>query len=229
MNSFEPLRITAYMRTRLIADEYLPFDAFLHFQVHRDKFGAQELTIPGAYSFKNDPHFKLPLAIEHAGEKHWYYKSSWAEWGPHKDYQDHWNKRFDFSLSPLIDFKNKRGVIHVQRGEHKAYHMTVFCRSTLWIRWYCVGNKKEIEALLSTMTNIGKKYAQGEGRVARWEVTQIDDDFSVWKDGKLMRGIPIQDVKDNLKEIGKDNVSIVKYGIRPSYWNSQNQMPIVLP
>jgi hypothetical protein len=60
--------------------------------------------------------------------------------------------------------------------------------------------------------------------VARWTYKKIKDDCSVWKDGKLMRGIPAEDVRsfDIDQKIGV-------YGIRPSYWNKPNQVPLVLP
>jgi CRISPR type IV-associated protein Csf3 len=102
--------------------------------------------------------------------------------------------------------------------------MPIFYKAALWVRWYCVGDKTEIARLLSTCTNIGKKSSQGWGRVARWEIDQsIGEDWSIWKNGCLMRGIPAFE-----KPAGHVG-NIALYGVRPSYWDRRNQIMLVLP
>lgn len=219
--NLEPLQITAVLRTAVISDQWLPLDGILLYQAHRELSGPQAITLPGEYSAKGVS--TLPLAIEHPSRKIWYYRASWAEWSANTEGKDFWNKRFDNTLAELIDFGAKRGKVIVSEGAMKAYHQPVFYRSALWVRWYCVGDKSEITRLLSTCTHLGKKYSQGWGRVARWEIESIADDFSTWKDGKLMRGIPEADRPAD--HIG--NVAL--YGIRPSYWKSENQMMLVMP
>jgi len=225
-SDFEPLQITAYLRTPVICDEWLPLDGILFYQQVRDDLGAQELTTPGRSSLaepKGQPlqGTKLPLKRIHA--KDWYYSCSWAQWGPFADGKDCWNKRFDFSLSDLIDFGKRRGVVNRGSGRYKAYHMPVFYRSALWVRWYCMGDPEKIRFLLSTVTHVGKKSSQGWGRVMQWEIERITKDWSIWKDGQLMRGIPLYHKPRDYPR------RLINYGIRPSYWDRRNQMDLVKP
>lgn len=218
--SFEPLQVTAVLRTAVISDQWLPLDGILLYQQTRDDLGPQSMTTPGVSSLEQSRDGKLPIEIVHS--KEWYYRCSWAEWSPSVEAKDYWNKHFDNDLSDFVIFKG-RGTVNNLAGAYKAYHQPVFYRSALWVRWYCVGDKAEIARLLSTCTNIGKKTAQGWGRVMRWEVESISDDWSIWKDGKLMRGIPA------FEKPADYTGNVALYGVRPSYWDKRNQIMVVLP
>lgn len=222
--NFEPLQITAVLRTAVISDQWLPLDGILLYQQTRDDLGAQSMTTPGVSNLAQPKgeamKSKLPIKTVHS--KEWYYRCSWAEWSPNVEAKDYWNKRYDNDLSDFVSFKG-RGTVKIEAGAYKAYHQPVFYRSALWIQWFCVGDKTEIGRLLSTCMNIGKKVSQGWGRVMRWEVESISDDWSIWKDGKLMRGIPV--FEKPADHVG--NIAI--YGLRPSYWDKRNQIMVVLP
>jgi CRISPR type IV-associated protein Csf3 len=216
------LHVRAYLRTPVVADRWLPLDGILLYQAHRNLHGAQEVTISGAYTRQGIS--TLPLAIEHPGRRNWFYRCSWARWSHDVEGGDYWNKRFDSKYADLVDFGKRRGKVVVEQGRYKAYHMPIFYRSALWIEWFCVGDETEIRYLLSIVTHLGKKASQGWGRVYRWIVEPCDEDWSVWRENTLMRGIPVEDV------IGSDRAyHIAHYGIRPSYWNRHNQMPLVVP
>lgn len=217
--TLEPLRVRAYLRTAIVADAYLPLDGVLLYQAHRDQDGPNDYTLPGDYTRQGIS--TLPLGIVHPGRRQWYYQCSWAQWSKGStDGIDHWNKRFDQSLAALVDFAGKRGKIIVSEGDMKAYHMPIYYRAALWVEWYCVGDKPAIDYLLRAATHLGKKGSQGWGRVARWEVQPVGDDYSVWYGKRLMRGVPPQDAPGYPQGV---------YGIRPSYWNRANQMLLALP
>jgi CRISPR type IV-associated protein Csf3 len=218
----EPLRVRAYLRTPVIADRQLPLDGILLYQAHRDKDGPQAATIPGDYSCQGVS--TLPLDIVHPGRRNWYYRCSWAQWSHEVEGHDYWNKRFDTSFANLVDFGDRRGKVIIEQGKYKAYHMPVFYRAALWVDWYCVGDKAEIEFLLSTVTHIGKKSAQGWGRVTRWEFEPTSGDWSVVRDSRLMRGVSVDDAQVLGVEYEKAH-----YGIRPSYWKANNQMWLAVP
>jgi CRISPR type IV-associated protein Csf3 len=221
--NLEPLRIRAMLRSGVVSDHWLPLDGILLYQSHRDQCGVQEQTFPGQYSGQMKI-ATLPLGIIHPGRRNWYYQCSWAQWSHNIEGQDYWNKRFDNAFADLINFDNKRGKVIIEEAKYKAYHMPIFYRSALWVEWYCMGDKTEIEYLLSTMTHIGKKSVQGWGRVSNWFVESWNDNWSVWRNDQLMRGIPVEDVAelDRPFQIGN-------YGIRPSYWKSNNQKLLALP
>jgi CRISPR type IV-associated protein Csf3 len=214
----QPLGVRAYLRTPVVSDSFLPLDGLLLYQAHRDIEEAQMMTTPGAYT--SQAVSTLPLGILHPGKRQWYYQCSWAQWGRNTEGQDHWNKRFDNSLASLIDFQGKSGRILIDKGEYKAYRTPIYYRAALYVEWYCIGDQREIAYLLSTMTHVGKKGAQGWGRVYRWEIAPVADDYSVWYGDRLMRGVPPEEAPRYQTGV---------YGIRPSYWNKGNQMLLALP
>src|SRR3990172_8470722 len=170
-DSFEPLRITAHLRTGVVADRWLPLDAVLLYQASRERFGVQQATTPGGDPGGED--VTMPLLKIHNGEWYWYYACSWAQPQPSHgtpggwwiaEGKDHWNKRFDSRFMDLVDFGSRRGKIIVEQGRYKAYHMPVFYYAALRIEWYAVGDRAEIERLLCCGTHLGKKRSQGYGR-----------------------------------------------------------------
>lgn len=216
------LRVLARFRSGVVCDQWLPLDSILHAMWCRDQLGPEVETRPGQQGVELDMPF---LAKRHEGQAYWHYACSWAQPQPWwiAEGKDHWNKQFDTKYSDLIDFKDNRGKVIVEKGENKSYHMPVFYRLPLdAIEWYCVGDKSEIERLLSCCLNIGKKRSQGWGRVMSWTVEEWPEDCSVWRDEKLMRGVPVV-------EVGAMPMNMHNYGIRPSYYNPNNQMLLVLP
>jgi CRISPR type IV-associated protein Csf3 len=224
---YSNLRIRAYLRSPVVADPWLPLDGVLLAQATRRDLGERAATVPGASALaapKGEAMRggRLPLAHVHA--KDWYYKCSWAVWGPCADGQDYWSKRFDMTHASLVDFRGRRGKIDTSSGGYKAYRMPVYYRAALWVEWYCVGDAAQLAPLVYMTTHLGKKTSQGWGSVARWEIEPAGADWSIWREGKLMRGIPRYHWP---REQGEPQVGL--YGIRPSYWDQRNQMELVLP
>jgi len=221
-DDFIPLHVRAWLRSPVIADRWLPLDGVLFYQACRERCGPQIVTTPGTYAVELES-IRLPMAIEHPGQQNWYYRCSWARWSHEIEGTDHWSKHFNSALADLIDFGKRRGKVIIEQGRYKAYFMPVFYRAALWVEWYCVGDKTEIEYLLSTVTHIGKKGVQGWGRVMHWEIVPCEADWSIWRDGRLMRGVPYEDLTPGIM------VNFANYGIRPSYWRRENQMMLAVP
>lgn len=228
MRQFEPLRIVAQMQTPVVSDEWLPLDGILLYQATRRDLGALSRSLPGVSSLaepKGEPMAGGSLPLKRVHGIDWYYMCSWAQPIPWwiAEGTDYWNKRTDIQYADMIDFEGKRGKIIIEAGRYKSYRMPIFYRVTLLIEWYAVGDRAEIEALLTTCTHIGKKRSQGWGRVSKWIVESWPEDWSIWKDGKLTRGIPVYQVPEQLRN------NPVLYGIRPSYFDKRNQMPLIIP
>lgn len=223
--NLEPLRVVAHLRTGVVADRWLPLDALLLYQANRDALGPEAATLPGGGAAQS-PASTLPLGIAHPGRRIWYYQCSWAQPQPWwaEEGRDHWNKRFDMGFAHLVDFRGRRGKVVIAQGRYKAYHMPVFYRAALRVEWYCVGDGAEIERLLSTAAFLGKKRSQGWGRVMRWEVKPWAEDWSVWRDGRLARGVPVADVCER-----GEPFRLAHYGVRPPYYRPNNQMPLAVP
>lgn len=229
MASFEPLRVRAYLRAGILSDKWLPLDGILFYQAVRDDLGPQAVTIPGGTLLAQEKGNamrggRLPFAYVHS--KEWYYRCSWAQWSHDVEGRDYWNKRFDQAFTHLVDFRGRRGKVIIEQSTYKAYHMPIFYRSALWVEWYCVGNKERIEYLLYTVTHLGKKSSQGWGRVVSWEVKAWKNDWSIWRDGELMRGIPPEHLPKDGYPI---DLHFANYGVRPSYWDKRNQITLAMP
>lgn len=216
--SRKPIRITAYMRTGVVSsDNYLPLDAILFSQMLYQEFGAEDVSLPGG----GPAHGKLGkyLPLDHVAlHDQWFYKCSFAQWeAPYIDDHSFWVKRFNLEYSDLIDFGGKSGRVDTSAGTYKGYQTPLFLRHTTMIRWYAVGDADRVRALLSDATHIGKKAAQGWGRVNCWEVEPWAHDWSMWHGKRLMRAIPT------------NRADGVLYSIRPPYHNPANQTLCRLP
>lgn len=217
--NFKNLQITAYMQSNIVCDDFLPFDGILYYFACQQKYGFQEYTLPGI-----NPKIDVILPLKRVNNKNeWFYSASWAyplqAWFLSESVCN-WTKSFDLNYSDLTKFKNKAKVEN-KKGKYKSYNMPVFYKVTDKIIWYVVGDKEEIASILQFAQSIGKKTSQGWGRVKKWAVEEIKEDWSIRKDGKLTRGVPVSYDKNTPGQI-------INYGFRPSYWQKENQGAIVV-
>lgn len=211
---FNPLRITAWLQCGANGEKSFPFDQILFHVAMRVAYGVEPAAVPLA-ALGRAP-VRLPLAICNEGPQ-WYYAASHAQWSHSTaDMTTYWHKRFDLSLVDLLDPENKQQKVRVDAMRYKAYRMPQFLRHSLSLCWFVVGAADDIERLLRHVTHIGKKTAQGDGAILRWEVAPWPDDWSVWGPaGKLMRNIPAAHGP--------------LMGFRPSYWDRSNQTHCLSP
>lgn len=210
-SKMESLCVTAYMQTAIVSELALPLDGILYYFAMAERYGQQGATHPGAEHPDKVTGISLPLARVNEEGPQWFYACSWAQWGPHVDYQSHWVKRFDLDLADLIDTPKR---VDVASGRYKLYRMPVYCRHATLVRWYVVGHRESIEDLLALVTGIGKKAAHGWGAIARWTI-EPSQDWSVRRGDDLMRAIPAIDG--------------LLIGYRPSYWLPKNQTVCAVP
>jgi CRISPR type IV-associated protein Csf3 len=212
--TYEPLHITARLRTGVVCERALPLDGILLYQAMRHAYGPQDARLPGI-TLKRTEDAPVPLLIIDAGTPGWYYACSFAVWPDHTaEGKSYWEKRIDAGRMDIVDLGKTR-KINIGKGEYRSYHMPIFYLSALRVEWYAVGNALEIERLLRDVWAIGKKTAQGWGRVIRWEVEPWPEDWSARRNGELMRAIPITG------DFDKNRVTLT--GFRPPYWLRENQ------
>lgn len=213
---FTNLRVRAYLQTGVISDQFLPLDGILYYHLVRQEMGEKIYSMPGESNVHECKMITLPILKSGPKGEAWFYSSSFAQWadGMVED-ETFYVKRFDLQLSDYIS--DKKGKVDISRGRYTAYHVNVYYRHSLYVEWYCVAVKEEIEKLLQFCTHIGKKTAQGWGSVLKWEVVDWPEDWSVRGPGnKLMRNVPV-------KEGG------FLYGLRPSYWNERHIFGCKMP
>lgn len=208
-----PLKITAKLFDGRIAttDGYLPFDSILAAawmkRYHPEKYyntdpSIDEMVIPDL------PLKKLEGDICAA---------SFAQYRKEGEEIAYWHKRFDAQLSEdYADFGGRREKVDVKSSHYKAYRMPLNIILTPDVVWYAVGDQGEIESLLEEIPALGKKTSQGFGQVLEWTVDEIEEDWSLWKDGQLMRNLPDPDGDS-------------EWGVRSPYWYPANIVRCRMP
>jgi len=84
--------------------------------------------------------------------------------------------------------------------------------------WYVRGEKEQIKDLLNDITHIGKKaQSQGKGQVGKWIVEEVEHDYSVFKDGKLMKTVPLEYFEATEASMNNQMV-LIESPFRPPYW-----------
>lgn len=207
-----PLQITAMLASPigLGRPEDIALDGILSYEVLRRHFGADFYTLPNPKEYLYFA--RLPLAMcgtpspevqtLHTGDvwmdqavrrvdtSLWYWSCSSTQVViPARDTL-YWNKQFAESMTDFIDFQGRRGKIITEQGRMKACHSPLHRIITKSLTWYAYGDSESVAMLLAPVVTLAKKRAYGNGHVIKWEVEEIAEDASTWKDNTLMHPLP---------------------------------------
>lgn len=221
-----PLKITAYLLDGRLnsTSDIIMFDSILY-HAWFCKYAPQVLD--GIY----DPEFAknlkvgLPL-VQQAGNRWSASKGIYTEIGKSVEC---YNKRPDFFAQDKIDYLvENKGIIDSKAGKFKAYRFPQVIRTLKdgKITFFVVGKKNKIIELLGYMKAVGKKPSIGFGIVKKWEITEINDDYTTEhpKYG-LMRPIPVEEDTD-----GKySQYPIMMFATHPPYWKPKNMRLCYVP
>lgn len=82
--------------------------------------------------------------------------------------------------------------VNIGAGQQKATNILLPARFATEFRWYAVGDSSRVERLLKMHVRaIGKITTKGPGRVANWKVESCENDWSIEREGILVRTMPI--------------------------------------
>lgn len=217
-----PLKITAHLLDGRVnsASGLIMFDAILY---HAWFAKYEPQVLEGIYDYSKAKFIGLPLR-----------RLEGNRWAASKGiYQEvlqeieNYNKRPDFFAGDKIDYlADTKGQISGSVGKYRAYRIPQLIRTVKdnKIVFYAVGNKPKIEDLLSYMTAVGKKPAIGFGVVTKWEVEEIDEDYTTeHPDYGLMRPIPVEEAEK------KYSCPVMLHGVKPPYWKSKNAKLCYVP
>jgi CRISPR type IV-associated protein Csf3 len=153
----------------------------------------------------------LPLA-RHEHASGWYWHASSAQGGVEMRDIHYWHRRFREQHSTLIDFAGKRGKVITEGGPMRDMRgaLTVLYPETL--TWFLLGDPDAVWAMVQEIPYIGKMRGQGQGRCHWDEPAPLEEDWSVWRGGELMRPIPAEEAT----EVGGD-FDYEYRGLRPPY------------
>lgn len=90
------------------------------------------------------------------------------------------------------------------------------------ITWYACGDRAAIQSLLDSILYLGKRHGAGSGRISAWHVKPIPYDYSIWREGVLMRPVPLSEVDG-----GKYDRGYCAY--KNPYWHPANYAECAIP
>jgi CRISPR type IV-associated protein Csf3 len=222
----QPIKITAHMQDGRIAgtEPWFPLDSILAAEWIR-RHHSEAYYNASSHMLTND--LIIPeLPFERRGiDDNWYWACSFNTEAPAHEYVMHWHKRFDDQLEQYIDFGSRRGKVDTKSGKYKAYRMPLVIQLFERLTWYAVGDPDAVFDLCRNITHIGKKSSQGLGAVDYWTVEPWHEDWSVVRDGRLTRAMPVE----LSMPAGVQKANVRLYGIRPPYWLHEHQRPCYMP
>lgn len=223
----KPLEITAYMLDgRIVStDGIIMFDSILYhawFLKH-----APHVLRGEGYDNYNAGYIGLPLR-QLPGNRYAASKGVYEETSRNIE---HYNKRPDFFASDKIGYLDQdKGLISDSVGKYRAYRNPVVVRTVknAVIKFYAMGDPEKVSDLLSLMPAVGKKPSMGWGIVEKFEVREINEDYSLFhpKHG-LMRPVPIEESENY--DFDFSPYPIINYGIKSPYWKPVNFRQCYVP
>lgn len=144
----------------------------------------------------------LPLARWHRGDVWGWRASALFPEGDSAESLVFWRKRLRQDRVHLTE-----GSPNLTNGVYRDWNMPLpllLCRTMVA---YAFGDRRQVRhELVRNVRWLGKKRAHGRGRVVSIEVDRINDDYSILRDGQLMRWMPSEEGSRLVRP-------------RPPYWN----------
>lgn len=217
-----PLKVTAHLVDGRFSstDGIVMLDSILY---HAWFIKHAPHVLEGVYKPEQIGYVGLPLV--HLEDNRW--AASKAVYQEIDKIVEHYNKRPDFFAGDKLDYLDMdKGIISDSVGLYRAYRNPQLIRTVKdgILTFYAVGKKDKIEELLSLMIGVGKKTAMGFGIVDRWDVEEIEEDYTTEhpKYG-LMKPIEVEKADKTY------DYPIMDYAIRPPYWKTINQRLCYVP
>lgn len=170
-----PIAITAHLYSGFVAsDPWSPaIDGILAYWYMREQLGAEQFSINQGHDYQMEPVEGLPLKrVEHGDW--WWYAASSPIYTAQAEVRRYLHRRFDQARAEryLPDGARK---IQTQAGAYKNARMSAQHCVTDRVSWHVIGERAEIERLLSRCAHIGGRVGAGFGRVRGWDVTEDGD------------------------------------------------------
>lgn len=164
----------------------------------------------------------LPLAVygwKRLGAQ-WVWLASCAAW-PHDTPADlrYWHARFGHADAERVCRQLLPAMVYETHGRYRSYRMPLVVTLASALTWRACGDPQRVLDLCSTISQVGKKRSQGEGRVLSWDVHDhgpADEGWALWSaDGRIARPVPARAAA----HLGLADVEQVEAdAIRPPYW-----------
>lgn len=118
--------------------------------------------------------------------------------------------------------KEKQKVLTVQGAyKNEFYSIERFVVDS--ITYYVRGDKEVIESLLKNLRYLGKKSSLGWGKIKHISIEETEKDYSIFKDGNLMRNIPIKN------SWGFESNKVNLFRLTHPYWSREDLADCLMP
>lgn len=206
------LQITAHLSTPLaVSDNWSPMlDGLLQWLW---------LESRGLASANPDPNniIQAPIPLRRDNFKG---KEFWACSAPFyqvlSEQKIRYRKRWDYQ-DRHCNWGKKKAKVNTSEGTTKSYDLPLRLIETPRLDWFAVGDMGAVLDLLIPCQNIGKKRSQGKGQVYRWEVREVAEDWSLYRNGRLTRPFPAE----LLEELS--GYDFMLWGWNPPVWLPENK------
>lgn len=190
----QPLKVTARLATKLaVGDNWSPSLDALLIKLLLDERGLSSSNPMPEDVERNQPVIDANMPIAKGLIKgEWYWRTSSPCYIWDSDSVETIHKRWD-QQERNLNWQGKRRNWSTSETNTKSWTILIPERSTPQIDWYCVGDADAIRRLLALCDGLAKKRRT---QVFRWDVEPVDYDWHLWRDGDLMRPMPI-DLIDN--------------------------------
>lgn len=215
MESFIPLEIAFRMQTPVcLTYPWIHFDALVAHLIQRKLDSHAYRSLPSKRVVNVVE--RCPIPLKKTAE---IYHASISFFDVNDAYTTTIYKRF---CEKYLDLKRiKKRKIDRARGYFRDFMINLVYIPARRVTFYACGDPSQLEELLQALPGLGKKVAIGFGFVKDFRIKETDRDYSIVKDGKATRPIPLQLV-DSASEI-------VSMAYKPPYWAKENVGACVPP
>jgi hypothetical protein len=209
------LRVTAYLRQGVVLPPVwpLPLDGILASVARRRLLGVLHGSVPDHHTMM------LPLDCCQSGTgQQWFWLASCALVPDVASIEaHHWHKRFDHAAAEQVAVLPPQ--VYEAHGRYRNHRVPMPATVTDRLGWVAIGDRDAVADLLGDQFALGRKWAQGEGAVLRWEVEETGDpdpEAVIWAGpgGAIGRPVPARAAA----ELGVPGAATVAGVVRPPYW-----------
>lgn len=222
---YKNMKITIHLASPVAVSGYLYLDGILAAAVMKEKLKDEY--------FDKKPNESELIEIELPLDKKYGVWCASVGFGDNREFVTSWTKRWENKYDDIIKFNEKAKMrVDIATGYFKNYHMPLIIKSYKQIIFYCRGNIAEVRRLLTTyITHIGKKASQGYGEIANITVEEIEEDYSLFKDGMPTRPIPVKQYHEYMEYCMQNGLqcNIQLHPANPPYWRTDNLIQCYMP
>lgn len=220
--NYEPLKVVFHLTQPIfLIGPWLNFDSIIYMLCFREALGEDFYNLP---TDKTIHYTNIETPIKKTDDL---FHSSVGKFENRTLLKiDRIYKRFTDKETSILTNKKNTGKIKVNQGYYKDFIINLPAVYTKQVTFYTNADKSELKRLLKHLTCIGKKTSIGGGKIRKTVITNTDSDYSFYKDGEIMRCIPVKYTKKIPLKPGT-TYSIQSY--KPPYWDNKNKTMCLTP